>query len=207
MHVVSQTKKTVTVVNQKGFDTTQTTIQVKSIDPLIDDSSSDGSPTATFVELSNKSSGLNELPSMDDKFSLAEPTTPEVRAVSHLILDIIFEYALNKFDDSKERLAAGAAKFLRDIDRFVVAGTRVEACLPAFPFKSVSPWNKRWNVTRSALTTANCIILSRQIRYTKYWATSPIRPKNWHLSGSTQCAHASSKFTNRVPKSPSYRMV
>jgi hypothetical protein len=137
MHVVSQTTKSVTVVDQKGFDTTQTTIEVKSIDPLVDDSSSDGSPTTKVVKPSTHGLGLNGLPSMDNNFSLAEPTTLEVREVSHLILDIIFEYALNKFDDSKERLAAGAAKFLRDIDRFVVAGTRVEACLPAFPFKSV----------------------------------------------------------------------
>jgi hypothetical protein len=137
MHVVSQTTKPVTVVDQKSFDTTQTTIEVKSIDPLVDDSSSDGSPTTTVVKPSINGLGLNRLPSMDNNFSLAEPTTLEVREVSHLILDIIFEYALNKFDDSKERLAAGAAKFLRDIDRFVVAGTRVEACLPAFPFKSV----------------------------------------------------------------------
>ncbi|KAK9436565.1 transferase family protein [Metarhizium brunneum] len=58
--------------------------------------------------------------------------------VSHQILDIIVEYALNKFDDSKERLAKGADTFLSSIHHFVAAGTRVEACLPAFPFKSAN---------------------------------------------------------------------
>lgn len=57
---------------------------------------------------------------------------------SRLILDIIFEYALNKFDDSRERLEGGSTRFLAVIARFVAAGTRVEACLPAFPFKSAN---------------------------------------------------------------------
>jgi pyoverdine/dityrosine biosynthesis protein Dit1 len=57
---------------------------------------------------------------------------------SRLILDIIFEYALNKFDDSRERLEGGSTHFLSIINRFVVAGARVEACLPAFPFKSAN---------------------------------------------------------------------
>lgn len=58
--------------------------------------------------------------------------------ISRQILDIIVEYALNKFDDSKERLAKGADTFLSSIHHFVAAGTRVEACLPAFPFKSAN---------------------------------------------------------------------
>ena len=57
---------------------------------------------------------------------------------SNKILKIIYEHALNKFDDSKERLAAGTVKFLTVIDRFVQAGERVETCLPAFPFKSAN---------------------------------------------------------------------
>lgn len=57
---------------------------------------------------------------------------------SRLILDIIFEYALNKFDDSRERLEGGSTRFLAVIAKFVAAGTRVEACLPAFPFKSAN---------------------------------------------------------------------
>ncbi|KAH7166366.1 Pyoverdine/dityrosine biosynthesis protein-domain-containing protein [Dactylonectria macrodidyma] len=54
------------------------------------------------------------------------------------ILSIIYEYALNKFDDSVDRLAAGIPKFLAVIDEFVIAGKQVEMCLPAFPFKSAN---------------------------------------------------------------------
>ncbi|EHK42400.1 hypothetical protein TRIATDRAFT_35063 [Trichoderma atroviride IMI 206040] len=57
---------------------------------------------------------------------------------SRLILDIIFDYALNKFDDSRQRLEGGSNRFLAVIASFVAAGTRVEACLPAFPFKSAN---------------------------------------------------------------------
>ncbi|KAF4961576.1 hypothetical protein FGADI_200 [Fusarium gaditjirri] len=68
---------------------------------------------------------------------------PSVHAVSSKILDIIFEYALNKFSDSKERLEAGKPKFLSIVGKFVATGTRVEMCLPAFPFKSA---NKAYKV-------------------------------------------------------------
>ncbi|KAF4454196.1 putative ABC1 transport protein [Fusarium austroafricanum] len=62
---------------------------------------------------------------------------------SSKILDIIFDYALNKFSDSKQRLEAGRPKFLSVVDKFVAAGSRVEMCLPAFPFKSA---NKAYKV-------------------------------------------------------------
>ncbi|KAF5979540.1 putative ABC1 transport protein [Fusarium bulbicola] len=68
---------------------------------------------------------------------------PSVHATSSQILDIIFEYALNKFSDSKERLEAGRPKFASVLGKFVGAGTRVEMCLPAFPFKSA---NKAYKV-------------------------------------------------------------
>ncbi|CAM1509769.1 Fc.00g001040.m01.CDS01 [Cosmosporella sp. VM-42] len=65
-------------------------------------------------------------------------TNTGVRKTSRLILDIMFEYMLNKFDDSKDRLEGGANTFLSIIDQFVAAGMRVDACLPAFPFKSAN---------------------------------------------------------------------
>ncbi|PNP81104.1 hypothetical protein FNYG_05571 [Fusarium nygamai] len=68
---------------------------------------------------------------------------PSVHAVSSKILDIIFEYALNKFSDSKERLEAGRPKSLSVVGKFVATSTRVEMCLPAFPFKSA---NKAYKV-------------------------------------------------------------
>lgn len=66
----------------------------------------------------------------------------DVVKTSRLILDIICEYALNKFENSKERQQGGADLFLSVIGRFVEAGTRVETCLPAFPFKSANKVHK-----------------------------------------------------------------
>ncbi|KPA39399.1 hypothetical protein FLAG1_07752 [Fusarium langsethiae] len=66
-----------------------------------------------------------------------------VSDISSKILDIIFDYALNKFNDSKERLEAGRPKFLAVLNKFVAAGTQVDMCLPAFPFKSA---NKAYKV-------------------------------------------------------------
>jgi ATP-binding cassette, subfamily G (WHITE), member 2, PDR len=68
---------------------------------------------------------------------------PSVHTISSMILDIIFEYALNKFSDSKERLEAGRPRFLSVVGKFVATGMRVEMCLPAFPFKSA---NKAYKV-------------------------------------------------------------
>ncbi|KAE8840893.1 hypothetical protein PTNB85_04292 [Pyrenophora teres f. teres] len=66
------------------------------------------------------------------------PHSPLQLDISSQILQIIFEYALNKFDDSEHRMAAGTAKFISIIDQFVLARERVETCLPAFPFKSAN---------------------------------------------------------------------
>lgn len=85
-------------------------------------------------------------------------SSSDVRLTSTKILDIIYEHALNKFDDSKERLAAGTANFLAVIDRFVLAGERVEACLPAFPFKSA---NKVYKVLGSLPDKAEELALQR----------------------------------------------
>jgi hypothetical protein len=77
---------------------------------------------------------------------------------AQLVLNIFFEYALNKFDDSQERMAEGAAKFLSVIDRFVLAGKTIEACLPAFPFKSA---NKVYKVLGSLPDKAEELALER----------------------------------------------
>lgn len=66
----------------------------------------------------------------------------EATKVSNQILDIIFKYSLNKFNDHIERFEAGRAKFLSVINQFVIAGTQVEMCLPAFPFKSANKIEK-----------------------------------------------------------------
>lgn len=70
----------------------------------------------------------------------------QVTETSTKILAIIFEYALNKFDDSMERLAAGMPKFHSVIEAFVSAQKRVDMCLPAFPFKSANKVYKVFGV-------------------------------------------------------------
>ncbi|KAH7129550.1 Pyoverdine/dityrosine biosynthesis protein-domain-containing protein [Dactylonectria estremocensis] len=65
---------------------------------------------------------------------------------SSKILAIIFEYALNKFDDAAERLALGMPKFLSVIDKFVIEEKQVQLCLPAFPFKSANKVYKAFGI-------------------------------------------------------------
>ncbi|KAI9147526.1 Spore wall maturation protein DIT1 [Paramyrothecium foliicola] len=62
--------------------------------------------------------------------------------VSAQILAIIFDYALNKFDDTTDRLAAGIPKFLSVIDQYVNENKPLEMGLPAFPFKSANKVQK-----------------------------------------------------------------
>ena len=73
-------------------------------------------------------------------------TSIVVMETSHKILDIILEYALDKFNDSMEQLAARRPTFLSVIDRFVIEGTQVEMCLPAFPFKSANKVHKVFGI-------------------------------------------------------------
>ncbi|KAL9134767.1 MAG: hypothetical protein Q9175_004047 [Cornicularia normoerica] len=82
----------------------------------------------------------------DEKSSHASHTTMEVTETSNKILKLIFEYALNKFNDTMEQLATGRPKFLSVIDQFVKAGTQVEMCLPAFPFKSANKVHKVFGI-------------------------------------------------------------
>ena len=90
--------------------------------------------------------------------SAVASVTSGMENISTKILEIIYEHALNKFDDSKERLAAGTVKFLTVIDQFVQAGERVETCLPAFPFKSA---NKVYKVLGSLPDKAEELALQR----------------------------------------------
>ncbi|KAK7227975.1 hypothetical protein V2G26_000145 [Clonostachys chloroleuca] len=70
------------------------------------------------------------------------PDDNDVKEMSRLILDIVFEYALNKFDDSKDRLECGADLFISVIAQYVAEDKQIEACLPAFPFKSANKVHK-----------------------------------------------------------------
>ena len=78
--------------------------------------------------------------------------------VSAAILAIVFEYALNKFDDTMDRLAKGVPKFMSVIEAFVKDGKRVEMCLPAFPFKSA---NKVYKVLGALPDKAEELALGR----------------------------------------------
>lgn len=82
----------------------------------------------------------------------------QTKDVCNEILEIMFEHALNKFDDSKERQIAGRERFLSVINTFVRAGECVEACLPAFPFKSA---NKVYKVLGSHPDKAEELALGR----------------------------------------------
>jgi hypothetical protein len=104
-------------------------------------SASDGAPIRPFnpvaarttvVEVSSSESSIVETSIGDSP--VVESTASET---SIRILDIIFDYALNKFSDTRQRLEAGKPKFLSIIEKFVSAGAQVETCLPAFPFKYV----------------------------------------------------------------------
>ncbi|KAF5539464.1 transferase family [Fusarium mexicanum] len=66
----------------------------------------------------------------------------ETDDISAGILAIIFDYALDKFDDSRERLASGMINFLSIINSFVMAEKPVDMCLPGFPFKSANKIHK-----------------------------------------------------------------
>ncbi|KAI1029085.1 hypothetical protein LB504_012956 [Fusarium proliferatum] len=66
----------------------------------------------------------------------------ETGDISARILAIIFDYALDKFDNSRERLASGMSNFLSVINGFVMAEKPVDMCLPGFPFKSANKINK-----------------------------------------------------------------
>jgi pyoverdine/dityrosine biosynthesis protein Dit1 len=105
---------------------------------------------------SNSPAGLGITLPCDN--SAVASVTSGMENISTKILEIIYEHALNKFDDSKERLAAGTVKFLTVIDRFVQAGERVETCLPAFPFKSA---NKVYKVLGSLPDKAEELALQR----------------------------------------------
>jgi len=76
---------------------------------------------------------INDVPKTE--FSGEKDT---ITLMSTRILEIIFDYALNKFDDCRDRLEAGRPRFIEVLNGFVKAGARVDMSLPAFPFKSAN---------------------------------------------------------------------
>ncbi|CRG90102.1 Genome polyprotein 1 [Talaromyces islandicus] len=88
---------------------------------------------------------------------LASPTD-NVKEVSRLIRDIFLQYALNKFEYTGDRSESSEHSLLNIIGRYVSAGVRVQACLPAFPFKSA---NKVYKVLGSLPDKAEELALER----------------------------------------------
>lgn len=111
---------------------------------------SDGKSSCTFssnkssdssVVISSKSHSTPKL-SENLKNNVLDQESLEAKdsitLMSTKILEVIFDYALNKFDDSRDRLEAGRPKFIEVLNGFVQAENRIEMALPAFPFKSAN---------------------------------------------------------------------
>ncbi|KAB5554465.1 Pyoverdine/dityrosine biosynthesis protein-domain-containing protein, partial [Coniochaeta sp. 2T2.1] len=87
------------------------------------------------------------MPEIDGTSTTSEAETAQVSArdatdTSSKILAIIYDYALDKSDDTESKHAAGTPKFLSVIDKYVTTGRQVKMCLPAFPFKSANKVHK-----------------------------------------------------------------
>jgi len=111
--------------------------------------SNESTPTLYENESSNTSleslAPLNVTPQKPEskvndvsKTQASEVQGISITLMSTNILEIIFDYALNKFDDCRDRLEAGRPKFISVLNRFVRAGVQIDMCLPAFPFKSAN---------------------------------------------------------------------
>lgn len=103
----------------------------------------------------------NPAPTGPSEKSSSDPIVTEheeVTNISRRILRIFFEYALNKIDHSDAGFERGAQNFVPVVRRFVAAGERIEACLPAFPFKSA---NKEYKVLGKLPDKAEELALER----------------------------------------------
>ncbi|KAM7185984.1 acetyl-CoA synthetase-like protein [Naviculisporaceae sp. PSN 640] len=83
--------------------------------------------------------GAATAPVVQDAAGSSDP----VSDMSNRILEIIYEYALNKFEETSVKHAAGHPKFMAVVNKFVAEQKTVLMCLPAFPFKSA---NKAYKV-------------------------------------------------------------
>ncbi|KAK3315685.1 Pyoverdine/dityrosine biosynthesis protein-domain-containing protein [Apodospora peruviana] len=70
-------------------------------------------------------------------------TLDDVSEISNRILGIVYEYALDKFENTAVKHAAGHPKFMSVVSAYVADRKPVLMCLPAFPFKSA---NKAYKV-------------------------------------------------------------
>lgn len=112
----------------------------------------------THLPESNERPISSTVESDDSTLARSLQSASQIKEISQLILDIFLEYALNKFDYSEGRLEGYGDGFLSVIGRFVSEGARVQACLPAFPFKSA---NKVYKVLGSLPDKAEELALER----------------------------------------------
>ncbi|OAG03327.1 uncharacterized protein CC84DRAFT_1220197 [Paraphaeosphaeria sporulosa] len=111
------------VLVNKSLPALSITVEPVSSDTSSTDNSVESSPTSKTMS-KPPGSAINE----NDAVSL----------MSTKILEIVFDYALNKFDDSRERLEVGRPRFIEVLNEFVKNGSRIDMALPAFPFKSAN---------------------------------------------------------------------
>jgi hypothetical protein len=105
--------------------------------PALSDNESSDSSVDNSLQL-NTMSKMSESPTNN----VPNPNFPKdkdtIILMSTRILEIIFDYALNKFDDCRDRLEAGRPRFIAVLNEFVRAGAQIDMALPAFPFKSAN---------------------------------------------------------------------
>jgi pyoverdine/dityrosine biosynthesis protein Dit1 len=108
----------------------------KSSTALSDNESSDSSvDNSPQLNATSKMSGRSTSTVPDPEFS---EERDDITLMSNRMLEIIFDYALNKFDDCRDRLEAGRPRFIEVLNTFVRAGAKIDMALPAFPFKSAN---------------------------------------------------------------------
>ncbi|TLD30090.1 Palmitoyltransferase [Venturia nashicola] len=104
------------------------------------------SSVENLAKLSDAPNFFEVIPDKVSDLELSYDEDTSVTLISTGILEIIFDYALNKFDDCRDRLEAGRPRFISVLNKFVRVGQRVDMCLPAFPFKSANKVYKAFGV-------------------------------------------------------------
>jgi len=155
---VSQTSREsdLALDNEQVLEVSATTTD--SVLALDNDRAADVSETPTEAVPAPGDDNASSVYKATTETDITQGDSSDVTETSNKILDVIFDYALNKFDDTKERLAAGAPKFLSIIEGFVKEEKQVQMCLPAFPFKSA---NKVYKVLGTLPDKAEELALNR----------------------------------------------
>ncbi|KAE9991797.1 hypothetical protein EG327_010993 [Venturia inaequalis] len=125
------------LVSDLLFGTAKRAPSVEST-PNLDEADLSNSSEESLVKLSAAAKISYTVPDKVLGLGITDEEDTSVTLMSTNILEIIFDYALNKFDDCRDRLEAGRPRFISVLNRFVRVGHRIDMCLPAFPFKSAN---------------------------------------------------------------------